>query len=72
MNLGDTLVKALKERDAEIIGRIAEHLRFGLVSRNYRESYDFVCQLCRKRGVEPPDLPDLPEWDDLLRESEGG
>ncbi len=69
MNLGDTLIKAIETRDTEIIGRIAEHLRFGLVSRNYRETYEFVCRLCRKRGVEPPELP---EWDELLRESEGG
>jgi len=68
MNLGDTLIKALEERDADVIGRIAEHLRFGLVQRNYRETYDFVCQACQKRGVEPPELP---EWDQLLRESEG-
>ena len=69
MNLGDALVKAIKEHDTDFIGRMVKHLRFGMVSRNYRETYDYVCQLCRKRGVTPPELP---EWDELLRESEGG
>ncbi len=68
--LGDTLVKALKERDTDVIGQIADYLRFGLkVQRNYRETYECVCRLCQKRGIEPPELP---EWDELLRESEGG
>jgi hypothetical protein len=69
MNLGDTLIKALLEHDADTIGRIAEYLRFGKVQRNYQESYEFICRICRKRGVFPPDLP---LWDALLRESEGG
>ena len=69
MNIGDRLVKALKEHDTQVIGKIAENMRFGHVQYNYRESYEFVCRLCRKRGVEPPELP---EWDELLRESEGG
>lgn len=69
MKLGDRLVKALKEHDTEVIGRIVEYLRFGKVQRNYQESYEFVCRLCRMRKFEPPELP---EWDELLRESEGG
>ena len=78
MKLGDTLVKALKERDTDVIGRIVEYMRFGLrdayswtesVHRNHRETYEYVCRICQKRGVKPPDMP---EWDELLRESEGG
>jgi hypothetical protein len=70
MKLGDALVKAIEDRDMRTIGQIAEHLSFGpRVQRNYRETYEYVCRLCQKRGVEPPDLP---EWDELLRESEGG
>lgn len=69
MKLGDRLVKALKERDTEAIGRIAKYMRFGKVRRNYWEIYEFICRVCLERGVKPPDKPD---WDELLRESEGG
>ena len=67
MTFSEIIVKAIEKRDASTIAKIAAHLRFGPVQYTYKESYAFICRACRKRGVEPPELP---EWDDLLGEAD--
>lgn len=67
MTFSETIVKAIEEQDTSTIGHIADHLRFGPIQYNYAESYALICRACRKRGVEPPELP---EWDALLLGSE--
>ena len=70
MTLADIIVAAVQKRNATAAGRIADILRFKH-GMTYQESFDFVCEQCRKRGVEPPELA---AWDELLREAdeEGG
>lgn len=68
MTLADLIVAAVQTRNATAAGRIADILRVKH-GMTYQESFDFVSEQCRKRGVEPPELAD---WDELLRESEGG
>lgn len=60
VKFGDLVRQAVKKRDAEQCGRIAERL-WCKHRLNYDDTFKFVHELTR---IE------LPEWDELLRQAE--
>ncbi len=60
MTLGETLTKAINERNARMVGSIVDRLWF-----KYRVTYEQQYEMAsRLTGIS------LADWDDLLREAD--